>query len=1027
MISTRTACAFLVLGGVIATATGAARGAEPPVPSVRFNRDIRPILSRHCYACHGPDARQRKADLRLDTKAGAFAEHEGVAPFVAGKPDESEALERIVSPDKSLRMPPGGDDKRLLPEQIALLKRWVEQGAEWETHWSFEPPTRPTLPKVKNAGWPRNPIDHFVLARLEAEGLAPSPEADRPTLLRRVFLDLTGLPPEPADVERFLNDSAPDAYERLVDRLLQSPAYGERWARVWLDLARYADTKGYEKDLRRSIWRYRDWVVDALNADLPYDQFTTQQLAGDLLPNPSPAQLLATAFHRNTLCNDEGGTDDEEFRIAAVKDRVDTTVQVWMGLTMGCAKCHSHKYDPISNREYYQFYAFFNQTADADRYDDSPREPFPDRRQQARLDQIEAEVRTREAALVEPTAARLAAVARWEQEYRASKGWSTLSPCRVEVESQSPARKLRDGSILVAGVGPESERYTVVAPAPPGRITAVRLEALPDPSLPKSGVGRSRDDGNFVLTGLSVTARVKGQAPVVLTLARAEADFEQDGYPVAHVLKNPDPAHHGWAVAPRAAEPHQAVFVLAEPIEVKPTDEVELTVVLDHRFRFAYPGFSLGRFRLSITDAATPRLPTPLPADIAAIVEVGATKRTPEQTRRLIGFVGESDPGTKAEREAIAKLRSEANAIRDAVRTPIVRELPPNQRRVTKVHNRGNFLDQGEVVEPGTPESFPALPKDAPRNRLGVARWLTDPANPLTARVAVNRDWAQIFGRGLVETQEDFGSQGQPPSHPELLDWLAVQFRDGGWSFKALRRLIVTSATYRQASKVTPALLARDRNNILLARGPRFRLEAEMVRDEALAVSGLLSRTLGGPPVMPHQPEGIWKSTYNTDRWVLSPGGDRYRRGLYTFLKRTSPYPAMLAFDAPSREVCTVRRITTNTPLQALVTLNDPAFVEAAQALARRMAREGGDTPAGRIARGLQLALVRQPNPREVEALVSLYQRRLAAFRANPGDARAFATDPLGPLPPGSDAADLAALTAVGNVILNLDEFLSHN
>ncbi len=754
---------------------------------VKFTRDVRPILARHCFACHGPDENQRKAKLRLDRKEGAFGGRDGARPFTPGSVDDSEALRRIHAQDPTEQMPPGGKDKRLSAEQIGLLEQWVRQGAVWESHWAFEQPVRAPLPAVHDPHWPRNPIDEFVLARLEREGLRPSPEADRATLARRVSLDLTGLPPTLEMADQFLQDTAPDAYERLVDRLLQAPAYGERWARMWLDLARYADSKGYEKDLTRTIWRYRDWVIDAFNADLPYDRFTTLQLAGDLLPGSSPDQLLATALHRNTLTNDEGGTDDEEFRVAAVKDRVDTTVQVWMGLTMGCAKCHSHKYDPISQHEYYQFYAFFNQTADNDRYDDSPAEPLPSAGQQSRID------------------------------------------------------KLRD-----------------------------RIKAI------ESGL-------------------------------------------------------------------------LTPPTE------------------------------------------------------------------------------TQARRAELARLKAEVDAILASSRTPICRELPADKKRITRVHRRGNFLDQGEPVDAATPAFFPPLPKDAPRNRLGVARWLIAPENPLTARVAVNRHWAQFFGRGLVETQEDFGAQGQPPSHPELLDWLACEFRDGGWSLKRLCRLIVTSATYRQSSRITPELIRKDRDNRLLARGPRFRLEAEMIRDSTLQTAGLLSPKMHGPSVMPHQPDGIWRSTYNTDRWVLSPGEDHHRRGLYTFIKRTSPYPALTTFDAPSREVCTVRRISTNTPLQALVTLNDPAYVEAAQALARRLLREAGPAVSDRVRLGLRLALIRDPAAREVDALAALYQRRLTFYRDHRAEAPKLATVPLGPLPEGWDAAEAAALTAVANVILNLDEFLTRS
>lgn len=1016
---------ILILTGLLPARPGAAAPADGEPRPVSFTHDIRPILARNCFACHGPDEKRRKGDLRLDTKAGAFDDRNGFPPFVPNSPEASEVLIRITSEDPNERMPPGKAEKRLPAAQVELIKRWIEQGAKWESHWAFEKPVKPPLPAVRDTTWPRNGLDAFVLKRLESEGLAPSPEADRRTLIRRVSLDLTGLPPTPEMVAQFLSDTSSDAYEQLVERLLGSPAYGERWARVWLDLARYADTKGYEKDLKREIWRYRDWVIDAFNNDMPYDRFTTEQLAGDLLPNATPNQILATAFHRNTLTNEEGGTDDEEFRIAAVKDRVDTTAQVWMGLTLGCAKCHSHKYDPITHDEYYKFYAFFNQTADADRGDDSPAEPFPAPEQQARIDALKAAIQKKEAELYAPTPAHAAVVRRWEESARARSSWSTLHAESFEAKSGSPMKRLDDDSILVGGDGPAKETYTIRMPAPQARITGIRLEALPDPSLPKGGVGRAKGDGNFVLTGLDVAIKTKAGDPRGLKLSVAEADFAQDKYPVEHVLKNPGVTKHGWAVAPKVTEAHQAVFRVADP--VTPAEEAELVVRLDHQFEHDYPGFSLGRFRLSFTAEEAPALKPAIPQPIAAILALPEEKRTDAQRSELLRHVLGSQPETKPARDEIARLRGEVDRILASVRTPIFRELPKEQKRVTRVHKRGNFLDPGDPVEPATPSSFSPLPKDAPVNRLGVARWLLDPENPLTARVAVNRHWAQIFGRGLVETQEDFGTQGQLPLHPELLDWLAVEFRESGWSMKRLCRLIVTSATYRQTSRVTPTLLQKDRSNLLFARAPRFRMEAEMVRDNALAVSGLLSKKLHGPPVMPYQPDGIWRSTYNTDKWILSAGEDRHRRGIYTFLKRTSPYPAMMVFDAPTREFCTVRRIGTNTPLQALVTLNDPAFIEAAQALARRMVAEGGASESTRIARGLQLALIREPEPREIEALTQLYKHRLETYRADLESAQKLATDPLGPAPKASDVAELAALTAVSNVILNLDEFLTKN
>ncbi len=787
---------------------------------VKFTRDVRPILARHCFACHGPDENQRKGKLRLDLKESAFADRQGARPFAPGSVDDSEAIRRIQSDDPTEQMPPGGKDKGLTAEQTQVLVQWVEQGAAWGTHWAFEKPVRAPLPEVRDPKWPKNPIDWFVLARLDREGLKPAPEADRATLLRRVCLDLTGLPPTPEMADRFVRDSAPDAYERLVDRLLQSPAYGERWARMWLDLARYADSKGYEKDLTRSIWRYRDWVIDAFNSDMPYDRFTTLQLAGDLVGGAGPDELLATAFHRNTLTNDEGGTDDEEFRIAAVKDRVDTTVQVWMGLTMGCAKCHTHKYDPISNREYYQFFAFFNQTADSDRYDDGPVESFPSASQQSQMTALRSRVDAIESTLFTTTPERMAAAARWEESQRTVPAWVALRPGRMNAASGSTLVVQADGSIKVEGAGPAKESYRLECDAPLDQITGLRLEALPDPSLPRGGAGRSPGDGNFVLSGISIALETKDGHARELPLASARADFAQDGYPVEHVLKNPDLKKHGWAVAPRQAEAHQAVFTLAQAAKIEARSK--LVVKLDHQFEHSYPGLSMGRFRISLTADRDPKLSSPLPKDLAEILAIPAEKRSKDQTAKLLKHYLESTPEVRSKREEVARLRAEIDALLAASRTPIFRELPDGKKRVTRVHRRGNFLDQGDPVDPATPSFFPPLPKDAPRNRLGVARWLLAPDNPLTARVEVNRHWAQFFGRGLVETQEDFGAQGQPPSHPELLDWLACEFRDGGWSMKRLCRLIVTSATYRQSSRVTPELIHKDRDNRLLRAGRDF-------------------------------------------------------------------------------------------------------------------------------------------------------------------------------------------------------------
>lgn len=809
---TRWLLTLLMLGGNMTCATDIRAGGGKAT-TAKFARDIQPILSNYCFTCHGPDEKTLKAGLRLDSASGATKKlRSGARAIVPGDPKNSELIARIYSKDESERMPPVKSQKVMKDAEKELLKRWIEEGAEYQQHWAFTPPRRPALPPTRLQGWARQPLDHFVLARLEKTGLQPTPEADRYTLARRVALDLTGLPPSLAAVDRFVSDPSPDAFEKYVDEVLQAPAYGERWAHVWLDLARYADSRGYATDNPRSIWKYRDWVIDAINANMPFDQFSIEQLAGDLLSNPTPSQILATAFHRNTLTNDEGGTNDEEFRVAAVVDRVNTTMAVWMGLTMNCAQCHSHKYDPISQEEYFRFYAIFNQTADADRGDEAPLLTRLTPEQEARKAKLEGEAST------------------WEK---------------------------RQGALAIAAKA---------------RVVASLAGILgPLTSLPR--------------TFLNVTA-----------------------------------------------------------------------------------------------------------------------------------------PEVKAAAERLAAVRKESASVK-GISTPIMRELNEKERRKTKIHIRGNFLDEGKEVTPGLPALFPPLPPGQPLNRLGVARWLMDRSNPLTARVAADRIWDQIFGVHLVDAPEDFGMRSKPPQHQDLLDWLAVEFIEQKWDTKKFLRMLVTSATYRQSSKVTPELLERDPENHLFARGPRFRTSAESVRDQALFVSGLLSAKMHGPSVRPPRPKlGLTAAFGGGTDWEASAGDDKYRRAIYTEWRRTTPYPSMLTFDAPNRNVCTIARPRTNTPLQALVTLNDPVYVEAAQALARRMVKEGGATPESRAAYGFRLCLTRPPQPAETTRLVDLFQKARADYAKNPKEAQQLATEPLGPLPSGMDAVDLAAWTVVGNVLLNLDE-----
>lgn len=949
-----------------------------------FNHDIRPILANQCFKCHGPDEGTRKASLRLDTEeAATSALPNGHVAIVPGDASASELVRRITSADNDTRMPPPGTDKTLTQDQIDALIQWVEEGAVYKEHWAFVPPVRNALPKVNNKLWPRNGIDYYVLARLEAEGLEPSPEADKPTLVRRLYLDLLGLPPAPEDVDAFVNDTSAVAYEKLVDRLLASPRFGERWASWWLDMARYADSKGYEADRHRTIWRYRDWVIDAFNSGMSFKEFTIEQLAGDLLPEPTTEQLIATAFHRNTMTNDEGGTDNEEFRSAAVVDRANTTMQVWMGMTLGCAQCHSHKYDPITHDEYYQFYAFFNQTEDADDPSESPVIPTPTQDQQASLDALRAAIDRTNAQLALAQDELAVERAAWETELKAGgmqepalSDWHVLGPFPAETfDAAFKTEHLALDKIDLAAA----------------------VNGLTWQPRPEFKDGEINDlEGQVAATYLYRTIHVDHAQTARFFLG------SNDGLRVwlnnTEVLSNP---------ILRGIEKDQEEL----NADLQPGENHLLLKIVNAGGLYAF------YFR--------PDFDT-VPHEVFAALDVSPAERTPGQQQAVESYYATMAPALQPYRDELARLQLETDAITQQIpTTPIMRELPPQQQRDTRVHLRGNFLNQGERVSPGVPRAFPPMPYDAPRNRLGLAHWLVDDANPLTARVQVNRFWEQFFGIGIVETSEDFGIQGEWPSHPELLDWLALDFMGKGWDMKQLIRRIVTSAAYRQASKVTPGLVERDPYNRLLARGPRFRLDAETVRDQALAASGLLSDAMHGPSVMPPQPEGIWMVVYNGEGWQNAMDDDRYRRGVYTYWRRTSPYPAMVTFDAPSREVCTVRRIRTNTPLQALVTLNDPVYIEAAQALARRVFVEADAAPAARATRAFQRVLARDPSAQELQHVVKLYESELNHYRNHAGEAQAMAQDPLGAAPPFMDKAEAAAWTVVCNVILNLDETLT--
>lgn len=1163
-----------------------------------FTREVRPILSRNCFKCHGPDDAARKSSLRLDVREAATEPAKsGLVAIVPGKPAASELVKRIFSTDQDELMPPPNTKHQLTSTEKETLRRWIGAGAEYQPHWAFVPPKQSPLPAVKQISWPRNAIDHFVLARLEKEGQSPSPPADRYTLVRRVYFDLVGLPPTPEEADAFVNDRSADAFEKLVDGLLASPRYGERWARRWMDLARYADSNGYEKDRPRTIWPWRDWVINALNADLPFDQFTVEQIAGDLLPQATVDQRIATGFHRNTMLNEEGGIDPLEFRFHAMTDRVGTTGATWLGLTVGCAQCHTHKYDPIPQREYYQMMAFLNNTDEPDL--DLPK---PDSKRQHRAN-------------LEKAAQLLADLP--NQFPVETNVWQTPRPVSAEAASGEKPRLLDDGSVLFAGNSPDKDNYTLVCDADLTGINTLRLEALTDDSLPSKGPGRVKH-GNFVLTELSVTAAPKNspESAQSIKVVAARADVEQKGLPVTDAIDGksgtgwgvdaegkklntthtatftldppvnfaggarfvvtldqqyggqhtigrlrlsfgapvpgprplearrkealdekisawlarerartvqwtplrpdeatsnlplltvqpddsvfasgdvtksdtyelkfrtvprgitavrlealPDdrlPRHGpgmayyegpkgdfflgefqlsaagrpvkfatatesyaknnfgasasailatdgdpqtGWSTAGREGERHEAVFVLAEPL-VPPPGELQVKMQFGRHY-----ACSLGRFRISVTTHEGGAPARDLPEEITALLQIPDAELTAVQRQTLREQFLLTTP-------ELASARKEIETLRQPPVTPttlVMRERPPENPRPTFIHKRGEFLQPTDRVEPGVLSAVAPFPDNLPRTRLGFARWLVATNNPLTARVTANRQWQAFFARGLVRTTEDFGFQGEAPSHPELLDWLAVEFMKQGWSLKQLHKLIVMSATYQQSSRVTPALLAQDSENRLLARGPRVRLEAEIIRDAALLASGLLAKKIGGPSVYPPQPASVTEVAYGGTGWPTSEGEDRHRRSLYTFMKRTAPFALFNTFDAPTGESCVARRDVSNTPLQALTLLNDIFFIEVSQAMGAKLAARGGPVDA-RICDLFRRCLTRPPSDEEVAALAKFFEAQRQRFASGDLDAKLIAGEGPG------DVTERAAWTALARAILNLDEMIT--
>jgi hypothetical protein len=1009
---------------------------------VVFNRDIRPILSDKCFACHGPDDAKRESGLRLDRAAEATAELEsGTRAIVPAHPEESELLARIVSGDPDVVMPPPHLGKAVTPTEAALLRRWIAEGAEYQGHWAFARIERPEAPLVRDVAWGRGPIDRFVLARLEQEGLAPNPEADRVTLARRLALDLTGLPASPAEIDAFVADGAPDAYERYVDRLLASEHFGERMAIEWLDAARYADSHGFQADSSRSNWPWRDWVIRAFNANMPFDEFTVKQLAGDLVPNASRDDIVATGFNRNHRINGEAGSIAAEWLVETIIDRVETTGQTWLGLTVGCCRCHDHKYDPITQKEFYSLYAFFNSIDETGMLAENrgggnsgPVIRLPDRKQDeelARLRQVvddaAAAVKTEEAIIDELAAA-------WAEGVRnlfdaPSTAWETLEPLEIRSTGGATFRRLDDGSWIAEGADPPSDTYEIEAALPEGTFGGFRIEAIADPSFAGDGGFARGGNGNVVVTKIEAEIEKPDGAVQKIDLGRAAADYSQDGYDAALALSGKD-KKKGWAINGHKKEsalrvPRRLAVMSTRRLDVDENSRVVLRIRQE-----SFDHHTIGRLRIAYSPADPTLLAVDgfgLPDPVRKAVEAPADERSAEQKAVLAKHYRANVDGpirrAEAAREAAAKsLRAFEESLPNAM---VMRE---GKARDTFVLVRGEYDKRGEQVAPAVPACLPSLPPGAKPDRLALARWIVSRDHPLTSRVWVNRQWERFFGTGLVKTSENLGSQAEYPSHPELLDWLAAEFMETGWDMKRMIRSIVTTAAYRQSAAVTPEQLAADPENRLLARGPRIRLTGEIVRDQALAAAGLLVPTVGGPSVRPWMPDGVWDETsvYGDLRgYKPDTGPGRYRRSMYTIWKRTAAPPTMLLFDAPSREICTVKRSRTNTPLQALALLNETTFIEAAHGLAGRMLDEGGGSPAERISHGFRLALGRGPEPTELATLVAGFESDLARFTAVPAEAAKYAAVGLVRKPDGTTDAEFAAASLAANVILNLDEFVT--
>jgi hypothetical protein len=1176
---------------------------------IDFNRDISPIFSENCYACHGPDEKKRKADLRLDQSDSPFKKLEsGKMPIVPGDLAKSELIRRITASDED-QMPPAKFGKQLSKAQIDLLSQWVKQGAKWQGHWAYITPERPAVPKVKKKSWPRNAIDNFILARLEKEGLKPSREADKTKLIRRVTFDLTGLPPTIEEVDAFLADKSANAYEKLVDRLLASTAFGERMAQVWLDLARYADTNGYHIDNHRDMWLWREWVINAFNKNMPFDEFTIEQLAGDMLPNATTEQKIASGFNRNNMVNFEGGADPDEYLTKYIVDRVSTTATVWLGSTLACAECHDHKYDPFSQKEFYQLYALFHNVPekglDGKETNPVPSMKVPSPTQKIQIAKLEKEIDSAEKTLKEklekPNAEIDEVQTKWEESLKENvfSGWTILNPAKTTSSAGATFTNLADNSISVGGTNADKDSYELEFKTSSANITGIRVEALADETTRK--IGRY-ENGNFVLTSIEAEAKnpnpnseqkveaptlgdwyvlgpfkfgtisqafaragikeksptidlektyddklrwtrkpdwkdgevraleagdyygyylhrtitVKTGRPLMVSLgsddgiqvwlngkkvlsnkatraaaadqekvmlwlesgennllikinngiggigyyfkaaedlpekfavpfSSAIADYSQKGFDVKGALDGD--VKTGWAILDAPENDHQAIFISKQAFGYPGGTILKLKL----NFASEFKQHSMARFRVAISTSESLTETGELPANVQTILFKEPEKRSAAQKAELKKEFRETNiPEIQDLNKQLASEKEELKKVQAMVPSTMVME-EMEKPRDTFLLVRGNFQNKGEKVTAAVPKVFfQGKAEEMPTNRLQLARWLVSTNHPLASRVTVNRFWQMLFGTGLVKSANDFGSQGTWPSHPELLDWLATEFMSGkqstttrfakdagessasnsAWDIKGILKLMVMSATYRQSSEVTPQLLGRDSANRLLARGPRFRMDAEMIRDNALSLSGLLNRKIGGESVRPYQPDGLWEAIgfgagFTSQSYTQSKGDDLYRRAIYVYLKRSLPYPSLNTFDAPNREICAVNRPRTTTPLQALVLMNDPVYVESARVLAQRILNENTGDVSNKIKFAFRLALSRAPEKKEAALLEKIYREQLEHFKNDPEAAKKLINVGESARPENLDASELAAWTAIANILLNLDETIT--